>query len=349
MFLNSCLLNDSLNQAFVTFTPVDIGDGWIISSPEDENMDRQALTSIYTDAYSAPELWSMRSLLIFRNGKLVTESYLKDQNDVYNRHLIWSATKQVLGVVTGFAVKEGLIENMNDPISKYLIETSKYPDKADITIEDLITMRSGIGFNNDGLGGDTDLLLRKIPDNSIEFVLGIELTGTPGVTYHYNDGNPHLLSAIIQRRAGKPTDEFANEVFFSKIGFTNYNWVRYKDGYTFGAFGIETTPRELAKIAQFVLNQGNWQGTQLLDSAWIDVMTQPHVQKDDGDYLGYYWHIDINRNLHSMDGHGGQFAVVIPNKNLVVVVTAFPNTQDDYQITPDEIIPWVDRIVEAAY
>lgn len=347
--LSSCLRNDPLNQTFISYEPVDIMDGWVISSPADENMDAAALTSIYQDVYADGNLWSMRSLLIFRNGKLVAESYLKDNNDITTRHLIWSCTKQVLGVLVGIAVQDGLIEDINDPISKYLVpEILDHPDKKDITIEDLITMRSGIGFSNEGLGGHTDLLLRQIPDESVPFILSIEKNGETGVTYNYNDGNPHLISAIIQRQSGKPLDQWADEVFFSKIGFTNYHWDRYKDGITFGAFGISTTPRELAKIAQCVLNKGTWNGVQLVDSTWIANMSTPQVRRKDEFYLGYYWVIDPSRNLYFMDGHGGQYAFVVPGKNIIIVMTAFPNTQDEYQITPDEALPIVDRILDAA-
>ncbi len=202
------------------------------------------------DIYADDNLWSLRSLLVFRNGKLVSEAYLKSAEDLTKKHLIWSCTKQVMGILTGIAIDKGLIKNVHDPISDYFdYELINHPDKNAITIKNLITMQSGIDYNNDGINGETDKMLRQIPDNSVDFVLSRPINAIQGTTFFYNDGNPHLMSALLQKTTGRPTDEWANDVFFSKIGMTNYNWVRYKDGVTLGGYGIETTPGEMSKIA----------------------------------------------------------------------------------------------------
>jgi len=216
------------------------------------------LENIYKSVFDDENLWPIRSLLVYRNNKLIAENYFKDKNDISTKHLIWSCTKQVLGALSGIAVEQGIIESLDDPISKYLsAELQNYPEKQDITIRNLLTMQSGIDYNNDGSDGQTDKLLRQIPDNSVDFVLSRPMAKTPGTDFHYKDGDPNLLSAIIQKLVGKPTDEWANEVLFSKLGIDNLNWVRYKDGITLGGFGIETTPRELAKIALCIANRGN--------------------------------------------------------------------------------------------
>ena len=346
----SCLKNDELNITFKTLEPKEIGDGLILSDPVAEGMNYSELTNIYEDVYADNNLWSLRSLLVFRNGKLVAESYLKDENDITNRHIIWSVTKQVMGMLTGLAIENGYISSVNDSISNYFdSELVNHTDKNSISISNLLTMQSGINFNNDGLNGDTDKMLRQIPDNSVDYILGLPINASQGTVFHYNDGNPHLMSALLQKQTGKPTDEWADEVLFSKIEFTNYNWVRYKDGTTLGAFGIETTPRELGKLALCVANNGEWKGNQIISSDWIDQMITPHVQSDSPDLsFGYYWWIDESRNVHFMDGHGGQFAFIVPSKDLVVVMTSFPNTQGDYQIKAAEALLILDRIINAS-
>jgi len=350
MFL-SCLKNDELNLEFETYAPIDLGDGLVISTPDAENMDGSKLSQIYRDVYTDENLWSLRSLLVFRNGKLVAESYLKDPNDIHQRYLIWSATKQIVAVLIGIAIEDGIIEDLDDPISDYLgDELSNYPDKKDITIRNLLTMQSGIAFNNEGLNGESDKLLREIPDNSLAFILGLPMRPESDLLFNYNDGDPHILSALIQKKVGKPMDEWANEVLFSKIGFSNYNWVRYRDGITLGGFGIETTPRELAKIALCVSDSGKWQGYQIVNMDWVNEMTSPQVDTENNALsFGYYWWLDENRNVYFMDGHGGQYAFVVPNKNVVVVMTAIPNTQGDFQIKSDEAFVVLDQIIEAAY
>lgn len=346
---SSCLKDDDLNLPYVSYKPVDIGDGLELSSPADEQMDSVALDAVYKEVYTDDNFWSLRSLLVFRNGKLVSEAYLKSESDITTKHLIWSCTKQVMGILTGIAIEKGLIADVDDSISNYFdTELINHQDKSAITIRNLITMRSGIDYNNDGLGAETDKLLRQIPDNSVDFILSLPVNAAQGTVFHYNDGNPHLMSAIIQKMAGEPTDEWADEVFFSKIEMRNYSWVRYKDGITFGGFGIETTPRELAKIALCIADSGRWKGRQVINSDWISQMTSPQVKDVNSDYyFGYFWWIDTKRVIYFMWGHGGQYAFIVPAKNLVVVMTSIPNTQGDYQIQADEAFQVVDKIIDA--
>jgi len=349
--ISGCLKEDPLNLSFETFEPKNIGDGLTISNPSAEHIDSIALVNIYKDIYTDENLWSMRSMLVFRNGNLVAEAYLKDERDITTQHLIWSCTKQVMGVLAGIAVDKGLISSIDDPISKYLeTELSGHEDKNDITIRNLLTMRSGIDYENSGVDGETDRLLRQIPENSIDFVLSRPVVAQQGIEFHYNDGNPHLLSAILQNATGKPTDVWADDVLFSKIGMDNYNWVRYKDGVTLGGFGIETTPRELSKVALCVANNGSWESGQIVSSEWIQDMTNPQIEIPDSEYMfGYYWWVHPSRGIHFMWGHGGQFAFIVPAENLVVAITSIPNTQGDYEINADEALLIVDRIINACF
>ncbi len=350
ILVSGCLKDDPLNQPFHSIEPKVIDDDLLISTPSKENMDSLALINIYDQVYSDDDLWSLRSLLIFRNGHLVSEAYLKDENDITNRHIIWSCTKQVIGILTGIAIEQGYFNSLDDPISDYFTsELDDHQDKANITIRNLITMQSGIDYNNDGAGGETDKLLRQIPENSVDFVLSRPMNAEPGTIFYYNDGNPHLLSALIQKTTKQTTDHWGDEEFFSKIGFNNYNWVRYKDGVTLGGFGIETTPRELAKIALCLADSGRWNGEQIVSTDWINEMTSKQVTVDEDYDFGYYWWINRDRNIYHMWGHGGQFAFIVPSKDLVVIMTSIPNTQGDYQIHADEALPIVDKIITACF
>jgi len=345
--LNGCLKDDALNLPFISYQPKNINDGLILSTPSDEDVNAELLNDLYNDIYNDENLWSLRSLLVFRNGNLIAEAYLKDETDITQRHIIWSCTKQVMGVITGIAKDKGLIADVNNPISDYFdSEIQNHQDKADLTIMNLLIMKSGIDYSNEV---QTDELLRQIPDNSVEFVLNRPISTPQGTVFHYNDGNPHLLSALIQKIAGKPIDEFADEWLFSKIEMTNYNWVRYKDGVSFGGFGIETTPRELSKIALCVADSGKWKGQQIISSDWIDDMTSVQTQIANFEYsFGYFWWIDETRNIKFMWGAGGQFAFIALDKNLVVVMTSFPNTKGEYEIQADEALSIVDRIIDAS-
>jgi len=345
MLLSGCLKDDPMNRSFSSFVPEEIHDGLNISTPSEQRMDADKLSDVYTRVYADDNLWSLRSLLVFRNGSLVAESYLKDDNHLSQPQMIWSCTKQVIGILTGIALEEGVISSIDDPFSQYLSGvTENHPEKAEITIWQLLTMHSGIDYNNDGVGGETDKVLRQIPDNLNSFVLSRPMRADPGSSFWYNDGDPQLVASLIQESTGEPTDQWADAVFFSKIGMANYNWVRYKDGTTLGGYGIETTPREMGKIALCVADSGRYNGQQVIPSEWISQMTSPQVE-DQG--FGFYWWLDIDRGIHFMWGHGGQFAFIVPSKSLVVVMTSIPNTQGKYQILADEALPVVDQIIEA--
>jgi len=346
--LTGCLKDDPLNKPFQTFVPKDLDDGLELSTPEDEGMDSEKLSQIYTHIYQDEDLWPLRSMLVFRNGNLVAESYLKYDAYLNQPQMIWSCTKQVMGILTGIALEEGVISSLDDPLNMYLSGVEEnYPEKANISIRQLVTMHSGIDYNNDGVGGQTDKVLRQIPDELTSYVLSLPMREEPGSSFWYNDGDPQLVTSLLQETTGKATDEWAHELFFSKIGFSNYSWTRYKDGTTLGGYGIETTPREMGKIALCVADNGQYNNQQVIPSDWVNQMTTPQVDLD-GDYdFGYFWWIDTNRNIQFMWGHGGQFAFIVPSESLVVVMTSIPNTQGDYQVDADEALLVVDRIIEA--
>lgn len=210
-----------------------------------------------------------------------------------------------------------------------------------------ITMHFGINYNNDGIGGNTDRVLRQIPDNITRYVLSRSLRAVPGTEYHYNDGDPQLLSAVIQSSTGKPVDSWADEVFFSRIGMSRYNWIRYRDGTTMGGFGIETTAIELGKIGLCVSNMGSYSRQQVVPSEWIKEMTGVKTTTDLKYKFGYYWWIDSSRQIHFTWGHEGQFVVIVPGESMVIVMTSIPNTQGSYQVDADEAFRILDLIKKA--
>ncbi len=122
--------------------------------------------------------------------------------------------------------------------------------------------------------------------------------------------------------------------------------MRYKDGVSLGGFGIETTPRELSKVALCVANGGLWNGEEVISSEWIGKMTSLQVSVPDFEYdFGYLWWIDESRGIYFMWGVGGQFAFVVPDQQLLVVMTSFPNTEGEYEIQANEGLELVDRII----
>jgi CubicO group peptidase (beta-lactamase class C family) len=345
--MTGCLKEDDMKQPFTNFDPVNIGDGWTLSSPSSENIDSLALDKIYKDIYADDDFWMTKSLLVFRNGRLVAESYLKDDIDRTRIDAIWSCTKQVNGIITGIAIDEGYIGNVKDLASKYIPEyIAKYPDKASLTLENLLMMGSGVAFDN---ATQSDVFRKHLTDNSIDYVLGLKLNFQPGTGYNYNDGDPQVVSGIVQAATGKTLDEYGKEVLFDKLGITNYKWERYSDGVTLGGFGILTCPRELAKVAQCVLDSGRSNNQQVIPLDWWHEMLSPKVPDAGGDRsFGYFWWSIPTKHYWFMWGHGGQYAFIVPEKRLMVVITSLTQVDDDVNISIEEITALVDRIVLTA-
>jgi CubicO group peptidase (beta-lactamase class C family) len=343
VLLSSCLKEDELKDPFVSYVPSQLEDGWQISTPEYEKINPAALTEIFREFHSDNDLWQVRSLLVFRNGKLVAESYLKDQNDIITPRAVWSNTKQVLGLLTGIALEKQLIKSVNDPVSDYLSEATMRTDKMNIRISHLLSMKSGISYSNDGLKGQTADILRKLPEKITSYILNLPMEANPGIIFRYKDGDPQLLSAIIQARCGKTTSQWAKEVLFDRLEIKNLMWNNYRDGTTLGGFGILTTPRELAKFGQLVLDSGQWKGSQIVKKEWIREITTIREKEVYGFQFGYLWWIDNSRGMIFMWGHGGQYVFIIPSKKLVIVITSEVNTQDDFQLG-NKAFAWVDRI-----
>lgn len=192
------------------------------------------------------------------------------------------------------------------------------------------------------------MLLQNKPDRLLPYILGLPMREPQGTSFHYNDGDPHVVSALLQHIVDRPMDEWADEQLFARLGIQNIEWRRYKDGTTLGGYGILTTPRELAKIAICVVDTGSFKGDQLVSKQWIKEMTTSHESSAYKGYdFGYYWWKDPGRNIIFTWGHGGQFAFICPDYDIIVIITSEPNTQGDHEVSADEALPIVDAVLDA--
>ena len=345
--LASCLKDGPMKIPFQTYSPHNLADGWEIAEPAETGIDEEALKEVYKYVHEDDNLWQIRSLLVFRNNKLVAESYVKSIDDRTTPRAIWSCTKQVVGILTGIAVDKGMIA-VSDKISVHIPQVSQYSDRKEITIENLLMMKSGIDYDNDGYNGGDAIFAREEVTSSLEYIFGLKMHSAQGTQYKYKNADPHLLSAIIQEKAGKTTRDWAKEVLFDKIGITRLEWLIYKDGITMGSYGIKTTPRELGKFGQLILNDGMWGTERIVSSEWIEAMTSVKVpinETGSADFaFGYQWWVDAKRNVSCMWGRGGQLVFINKEKNLIVVVTGETNTGGDFNFSAYDALPIYDRI-----
>lgn len=319
----SCLKDEPFKMPYMGFQPVESDDGWVVSSPAAEDMDSLGLDKVFRYIYREDQYYLVRSMIVIRNGKIVAEAYPRDAADRDQIQNVKSVTKSFTAILTGIALQNGLLDSLEQRFSDIYPEYFEdHPDRKQITIEQALTMRTGLGRDNKDAGYDF-----FFTDNTVEFALSSPLLYQPGTTFYYSDVNPQLVSYAIQSRYGQPLSAFAKAFLFDPLGITDWYWQAGQDGVSYGASNLNLKPRDLARFGQMLLQNGRWQDGQIVDSAWVSEATRSQVDLGAWSY-GYYIWINPEDEVYWAAGHGGQTVMVAPGKNLVVVVTAWPYVQD---------------------
>ncbi|MFQ5825371.1 MAG: serine hydrolase domain-containing protein [bacterium] len=334
---STCITDPDIKLKSEGYMPEQLDDGWEISTPQAEGFDLNKINRIYADLFSESIYPTARSLLIVRNGKLVAEAYCKDKADRDNFQALQSATKSITSMTMGIAVDRGLIDSLNmtvfDFIPEYFDDDMR---KRSITLYHALTMQTGLAFVND----DHTNEFFNYSGSSVEYVLGKNLRFAPGSSFYYNDGDPQLISAIIQKVAGMTMEQFADENLFHPLGIHNYQWEHHSDGITFGAIGLWLTPRDMAKLGKLMVQNGTWNNEPIISNEWIEESTRIHANTN----YGYYWWNYEGGTTFLAVGRGEQIIYVNQEKNLVVVLTT--DSFSDERLSPG-IRSLIDDAVDA--
>ena len=326
--LSACLKDEPFKLAYNGFEPRRINDGWQISTPENENINSNILEKAYRLVYQDDRYTMARSLLVFRNGKLVAEAYPHDTDDIDRINNIQSCTKSFTSIMLGIALQNNLIDSLGERL--YDIYPEHFDadvDKQTMTIEDALTMQTGLAFDN----GSHTLELYQNESNSVKYVLEQDRMYAPGTLMNYNDGAPQLVSKAIEVKTGMPMHDYAEAKLFYPLNITNWQWESANDGTTFGAFSLFLKPRDFGKIGQLLLQQGMWKNERIIDSIYLaEAVSTKVLANFNNEPYGYYFWTLPTYNAFCALGHGGQFLLVVPDKNLVVVYTAWPYTSGNF-------------------
>ncbi len=239
----------------------------------------------------------------------------------------------------GLALQEGHIENIGDPIYKYLPQYDSLLTgaKREITIEHLLTMSAGFEWNEAATyyaaPEECDAHIAEASGDFIGYVLEKPLVNTPGEVYYYNSGFPNILGHIVAERSGTRILKFAFEHLFGPLGMERAYWYRnrqeseYRPGC---AGGLRVTSRDMAKYGLLYLNGGVWNGKQIVDEDWIRESIEGKMDAGHGTRYGYFWKstrsLDGKHGIFFASGTGGQYIACIPGFDAVVVTTAVFNT-----------------------
>lgn len=283
-------------------------EGWRTSTPEEQGLDSEQLAEMI-DYLQKRNSLNIHSLLIIRNGYIVTDAYFYPfaQDSL---HDLASATKSFTSSLIGIAIDQGYIESVEQPILDFFPERTVAnldADKEAMTLEDLLTMRSGFACYN---GGETQIMAS--PD-WVQNTLDLPMAAEPGTRYVYCSPNSHLLSAIIQETTEVSALEFAQEHLFGPLGVSEVIWPSDPQGNNMGWGDMKLAPHDMAKLGYLFLNEGLWDGHQVVSAAWVKAATS-------GVSYGYQWWLKPS-GFYFATGVGGQEIWVLPDRDMVVVMT----------------------------
>ncbi|MEP0984262.1 serine hydrolase [Ekhidna sp.] len=300
-------------------TTVELNQPWISSSPESVELDGRLINIAKSEAGKLPR---MRSLLVIKNGYLVSESYFNgaSRNTLFD---VRSVTKSIVATLTFIALENGDLESLDKKMT-LSPDYSLTADQQEITFRHLLSMSSG--FEWDEWTSDMYAEWVTNPDQ-IQYVLDQPMVNTPGSVFTYNSGAVHLLGHALATEVNETLEDYAMSNLFTPLGIQEVRWEQLRTGPNSGA-GIQLRGRDLARIGQLYLQEG-YSGTSTLISAnAIEDITSPKFDfrstfgKVSGISYGYlWWTIDSQIDAFLAWGYGGQYILVVPSKNLVVVAT----------------------------
>ena len=289
-------------QAFVRATPESQG----ISSDLFAALLRELDASKDTD---------MHHFMALRHGKVICEcNFAPYPKGMW--HITHSMCKSITGMAIGMLIEEGklkLNENIYDIFSDHMNAFSKI-FRPLITVENLLTMTSGVTFNESGIVSGNDW---------IGSFLNASVNGKPGTEFQYNSLNTYVLSAIVTKRTGETLTEYLTPRLFEPLGITKYYWETCPKGITKGGWGLFLCAEDMAKLGQLYLQKGKWNGQQLVSEYWIEISTARHL-KTQNDTYGYGYQLWMEQRPGSFEYNGmlGQNVIIYPDMDMVLVTNA---------------------------
>lgn len=340
---------------------------WREAAPDTQGIDTALLEQ--ASAYTKEHYPHMHSLLVVRHGVLVWEQYygghdrdlemkMVDGKVFFGRgdsyptgydrtqvNCVKSVTKSFTAALTGIALREGLIKSIDQRVEEFFPEyfTSDLdPRVRQLTLRHLLMMRSGAAWaENDTVTWDWGHAIDKV-----KFGLNLPLIAAPGERWNYNTSDTHILGAVLTKVSGMSLLEFGDKYLFGPLGFAPHRWTDELGGYCYGGSELFLTPRDMAKFGYLFLNDGQWDGQQLVPADWVEQCITPQSDVDGAvitaampnltgipfpadmryyrEGYGFLWWRTSYHDypVYFAAGFGGQFIFVLDDLDLVVVQTA---------------------------
>jgi CubicO group peptidase (beta-lactamase class C family) len=318
-------------------------DGWRASTPEQEGMRSEVLAEMLAEIEDKEH--DIDGVFVVRNGHLVLDAYVAPF-DANTRHVIHSCTKSVVSTLIGIAIDKGYIEGVDQPFLELFpgrTVANLDAGKVAMTLRDVLTMASGLECRDSYLYGWDGLEEMAKTDDWVQYILDLPMAEPPGSRFEYCNGGSFLLSAVIQETTGMSAQAFAEQHLFGPLGISDFEWPANPRGINIGWGQLKMRPHDMTKFGYLFLNDGVWEGDQVVPAEWVEASTQKHIDATLYDGYGYQWWVD-DAGVYLALGYAGQFIYVVPDKEMVAVFVSDLADRDFF-------VPWGhlhDYIIPAA-
>ena len=287
---------------------------FVRATPESQGISSDLFTALLRELDASKDT-EMHHFMALRHGKVICEcNFAPYPKGMW--HITHSMCKSITGMAIGMLIEEEklkLDENIYDIFPNHINAFSKI-FRPVITVENLLTMTSGVTFNESGIVSGNDWL---------GSFLNASVNGKPGTEFQYNSLNTYVLSAIVTKRTGETLTEYLTPRLFGPLGITKYYWETCPKGITKGGWGLFLCAEDMAKLGQLYLQRGKWNGQQLVSEYWIEISTARHL-KTQNDTYGYGYQLWMEQRPGSFEYNGmlGQNVIIYPDMDMVLVTNA---------------------------
>lgn len=287
---------------------------FVHATPESQGISSDLFAALLRELDASKDT-EMHHFMALRHGKVICEcNFAPYPKGMW--HITHSMCKSITGMAIGMLIEEEklkLDENIYDIFPDHINAFSKI-FRPVITVENLLTMTSGITFNESGIVSGNDWL---------GSFLNASVNGKPGTEFQYNSLNTYVLSAIVTKRTGETLTEYLTPRLFGPLGITKYYWETCPKGITKGGWGLFLCAEDMAKLGQLYLQRGKWNGQQLVSEYWIEISTARHL-KTQNDTYGYGYQLWMEQRPGSFEYNGmlGQNVIIYPDMDMVLVTNA---------------------------
>ena len=313
--------------AAVDYTPLP-SDDWEISTPEEQGLDPLLVSELY---HNAAELEKLYGLLVVKNGYLIAEGYF-NAGSVEQKTRVQSVTKSFTSALVGIALEQGCISSVDQKMVDFFPELADQitdPRKGQITLRQMLQMRAGYPWEE----SHPALWEGLLSGHYLPLIEEFPLVTDPGTEFHYSNLTSNWLGIIVDRACGMHLKTFAEQYLFLPTGIEAGEWGTDWDGHNNGCGDLHLTARDMAKFGQLYLNDGEYQGDQIVSPDWVHDSLQTYSERAwdnigrfKGIGYGYHWWSATagDYEVNFAWGHGGQLIALVEDLDMVVVLTADP-------------------------